>query len=483
METIQKLCHSIPVISPHYYTVALLFLAPIPFGLISKFIKNRTARVWYIIIISFICQWVCFQEYMLHGTFAILMTYIFMKIIPFPQAHYINLIFQFAYVLYGHAWRMYNYYLVYSTDWTIIQMLLVVRLTQISWYKNLSYQPIESIKPRHRNYILKDDISLFDLFAYCYHLPGMLIGPNVDYPTFLKFLDLSMFPNKQIPKTVNTKAFYTRLIELFIIYMFGVTDPLDFKYMITPEFMEHSFFYRWGYLMVAHYTNMSKYLFMFVAGELACVGCGISYYINEKGEEKFCKYRNIRMMKILTARGLRMFASNWNLGIVQWITSVVNDIVPRSWPELARHALTYIVNAFWHGFYPGYLLFFFCCGIPYEFCSKGFLKIINTYINKKSKLYYVYQVLGFFFSLILMQFCHMAFNLMAFEYVWKCWSNFHFYFYVILAGMYVLQFIIPPLPADYWDDKKETKESKPFEPVNPQQQELEKPKKEEVKMD
>ncbi|ELP83825.1 membrane-bound O-acyltransferase domain containing protein, putative [Entamoeba invadens IP1] len=452
-ETILTLWNNIPTITPHYFTVALLFIAPVPLSLVSRHITNRTARVWFIILTSVISQWICFQEYMLHGTLSILITYILMKTVKYPYAHYLNLIIQFIYVLYGHAWRMYNFYLIYSTDWTILQMMLIVRLSCITWDRSLSFRPENEVKPRHKHLVMKEDPSLTDLFAYCYHLPGMLIGPNVDFNTFYKYLDLSMFPNKQIPVTITTKAFITRLIELFVIYCCGVTSPVEFTYVMTDDFVQQTFLYRLGYLLVAHYTNMSKYLFMFVAGELACVGCGISYYVTEKGQEKFAKFRNIRITKILTARGLKMFASNWNLGIVDWVTSVVNDIVPDSWGWLARHALTYIMNAFWHGLYPGYLLFFFCCGIPYEFCSRRFLRIINTYINKKSKLYWVWQVVGMFLSLMLMIFCHIAFNLMAFSYVWKAWTNLYFYFYVMLAAMYVLQFVIPPLPASYWDDK------------------------------
>ncbi|KAL7718570.1 Mboat family protein [Entamoeba marina] len=456
-EQVFNLMDYLPNVSSHYFTVVLLFLSPIPVGLISTYITNKTVRLWFTILTSFIFQWMCFQEYVLHSVASIIISWIFINYLPYPQAHYITLLFNFSYLLYGHAWRMYNYYLVYSTDWTILQMMLLVRLTSVSWYRSLSYRPKHEIRPKHQQYILYDHISITELFAYCWHLPGMLIGPNIPYTTFLEFLDLSMFPNKTIPNTIKQKDFYIRLIELIFIFLCGVTDPLDVRYMTTTEFFNQSLGYRIGYYLLAHYTNMSKYLFMFVVGEMACVGCGISYYTDEKGEQKFCKFRNIRLTKILTARGLRMFSANWNLGTVDWITSVINDIVPTHWPELARHGTTYIINAFWHGFYPGYLLFFFCCGIPYEFCSRGFLKIINTYINKSSKLYYLWQIAGFISSLALMMFAALSFHLMSFELSLKSWGNWYYYYFIMLGLMYILHFIIPPLPADYW--QKATKQS------------------------
>ena len=42
---------------------------------------------------------------------------------------------------------------------------------------------------------------------------------------------------------------------------------------------------------------------------------------------------------------------------------------------------------------------------------------------------------------------------MSLELIMKCWSNFHFYMYWCMLGMFVLGYIIPPLPKDYWDKK------------------------------
>ena len=449
-----------------YRTAAILFFLPIPVGILERYITNRTVRVWFMVVFSLICQLICFDWHVLHTIVTIFCSWVFINYLPYPYAHYINLAFNMIYVFYGHAWRMYYYYLVYSTDWTVLQMFLVCRTTMVSFYRNLSFRDINDVRPKLRPQVITEHVDFLDFYAYCWHLPGMLIGPYVPYKEFLKYLDLSMFPNKKVPNTIVQPDFYIRLIEMIIIFQLGVTDPYDFRYMFTDEFMDKSFLWKCGYFLLCHYSNMMKYLFMFIAAEVSCVGCGICYVKDEDGTEHYCYYRTIRLWQIMTARGLRMFAGNWNLGVVEWVVCVINDIVPSNWPRIARNATTYTINAFWHGFYPGYLLFFFCCGVPYELCSKDFLRIINTYINPKSKLYYVWQVLGFICSLVLMMFCHFPFNLLTLSDTFRAWGIWYYYFYIALAAMYLLHFVIPPCPPEYWEDKKPKEEKETEEDKN-----------------
>ena len=443
----------IPNISPEYYSIALIRLIPIPLSITVNWIKNRTARLAWTLIISVIIQYICFGAYILHGVASIIICYILIKTLPFPLAHYVNFVVQFLYLFYGHIWRMVTSYGVYSTDWTVLQMLLVVRLSQVSWYRSLAFRDVNTVKPRHRQCILYEDPHILDIFGYCYLISGILIGPDYDFNTFLKWLDLSLFPNNVPPKLYKKKAYWKRIIQLVIVYFCGVQNPLNTEYTATEEFGMKPWYYKIPYSMICFYTGISKYVFMFIAEEVSCMGCGITYYVDENGKEKCLKWRNIRIMPILTARGLRSFTRNWNMSTVEWITSVVNDMIPLHYPEMIRHMLTYTCSVLWHGFYPGYLLFFLAGGFPYELLSRGFLKKINTYMDKRNPLYYVLVFLGWLFSLIIMSFPYLAFNLMDATLIFKAWKNLYFYYYIILALMWILGKIIPGLPKDYWDKK------------------------------
>merc|ERR1739848_206808 len=62
------------------------------------------------------------------------------------------------------------------------------------------------------------------------------------------------------------------------------------------------------------------------------------------------------------AENVRSVASNWNICVANWLKLYVYSRVANFGPLMAT-IFTYTMSAFWHGFYPGYYVFFLYAGI------------------------------------------------------------------------------------------------------------------------
>ena len=61
-----------------------------------------------------------------------------------------------------------------------------------------------------------------------------------------------------------------------------------------------------------------------------------------------------------TATSLKVLLDNWNVQTALWLRRICYERAP---PKL-KMGLTYMLSAFWHGFYPGYY-FCFIGAIPF----------------------------------------------------------------------------------------------------------------------
>ena len=81
-------------------------------------------------------------------------------------------------------------------------------------------------------------------------------------------------------------------------------------------------------------------------------------------------------------------------------------------------------------------------------------------MDKRNPLYYPLVGICWVLSLIIMSFPYLGFNLMDHRLIFKAWKNLGYYYYYVLLAMFVLGFILPAFPKDYWDKKEQAKKEK-----------------------
>ena len=101
--------------------------------------------------------------------------------------------------------------------------------------------------------------------------------------------------------------------------------------------------------------------------EAGPIACGLSYNGTEKGTHKHDRIRSVDVWKLETSLKVKDFLANWNISVHEWLKYYVFlrqlDTKKRGGSSLRAAMVTFLVSAIWHGFYPGFLVFFIGAGL------------------------------------------------------------------------------------------------------------------------
>jgi lysophospholipid acyltransferase len=150
---------------------------------------------------------------------------------------------------------------------------------------------------------------------------------------------------------------------------------------------------------------------------------------------------------------LRFLCSNWNIQTALWLrrsiyVRISPEYRPTMTPEEKKQAktaqgtatlLTFVVSAFWHGFYPGYYGTFVTLSLLNS-CGRIGRRYLRPLFHRPSKLAkYVnlYHFLGWFTLIITVNYAAQAFQLYTLDKIYIAWSRVWFLGH-ILAGSMIL---------------------------------------------
>ena len=160
--------------------------------------------------------------------------------------------------------------------------------------------------------------------------------------------------------------------------------------------------------MVALYTKF-KYYIGWTMGESATIATGQAYNGEENGVHKFDRFYSID----LTSVELGVFGvwinEGWNHNGHMWLKRYLYFRMNRIINRDAALYLTYVLSAFWHGFYPMYFLAFILYAVVTEAHKELYMYCCrNPFMQSKIILILIYiltyfgtDYLGMIFDLLL----------------------------------------------------------------------------------
>jgi len=131
----------------------------------------------------------------------------------------------------------------------------------------------------------------------------------------------------------------------------------------------------------------------------AVIACGLSYNGFKRfnspiglfsqrvyGEHKWDKIVGCRSVQVETATNIVDLLRDWNIQVHLWLKYYVQQrvVTPGQKPGFKETLTTFMISAFWHGFYPGYYTLFFGYALLGEI-SKDIYKswILFEWMNKE----------------------------------------------------------------------------------------------------
>jgi hypothetical protein len=427
-----------------------IIMASLPYGKIK--------HIFSFLLGAFLLQFTIGKQW-IHHALAVVIAYVMLLILPPKLSKTLVPTMIMSYVTLGHLHRQYVNYLGWDLDFTGSHMVLSMKLYSLA-YNIYDGHLLKIGKPDRASKkcekLAVDGVPGFiEFLGYTFNFSTILAGPAFEYKIYAdacdgtNLYDKNGKPKGKIPSQIipTLKPFIISIVcmGLFVVGsgaypLLDPTDPQNFTpVVITEEFLKRPWIKRYAYTWFSLLCIRMKYYFAWKNAEGAC---NIWYAgfegFDEEGKPKGWEYsNNIDILSFETAPSLKILSGSWNKKTANWLGRYV---YMRTGGSLVA---TYGMSAFWHGFYPGYYMFFLTVPLL-TFCERiGRKKLSPRFSSKKFSLYGLCTI---FATSLFAEYSVIAFQLLAFDWAFAAWKS-HFFFGHIGAVIFYVACSQLPTPG------------------------------------
>lgn len=436
------------------YTLGLFLCYPL--GIIMQSIPYGPMRHLFSFLLgAFLMQFTLGSQW-IHQLITSLVTYSMFLLLPRKTAAKLVPAFVVVYCVLGHLHRQYVNYLGWDLDFTGTQMVLTQKLHMLAFNlydgELLAQGSDDRAAKKCKEFALPKLPSLLEFLGYTFCFSNVLSGPAFEFATYCHACDGSLLykpdgtPRGKIPSNVwpTMKPFLISLVCLanFVVLgaIFPMLDPTDPQKntpaILTPEFLAQPWIKRYAYMWTALLVVRQKYYFAWKNSE----GAHNIWYAGFEGFDEAGNIKgwenssNVNIFEFETASNVQTLSKEWNKKTSLWLTRYVYI---RTGGSLVA---TYGMSAFWHGFYPGYYLFFLSVPLL-TFCERmGKKKISPRFSSDKWSLYGIATILTTSFFV---EYMVSAFTLLAFDRAWGNWKANYFFGHIGAILGYLIMSQLP----------------------------------------
>jgi lysophospholipid acyltransferase len=434
-------------------------LLAVPLSSIFRFLGSGHENVKHlisIVISIFFCHFSLGEYSWIHSLMVSMISYTLLSLLPHGIAHKAVFVFALGHLSACHIYRMYEDWSGWSLDFTGPQMILTIKLTTLSvdYYDgNRTDDEKARMSSFQKEHMIGRLPTMLEFLGYVYFFPGFLAGPAILFSEYRAFVNGSMF--KEFPGRIPPNPFLPSLRALGkaicvfpLVFLAGYVRPID---LALPFFAEAPVWEKVGRLYVHISSARMKYYFGWFLAEASCISSGFGYSgKDKKGNLKWDRAVNAYPVAVELAPNIRTITDNWNLGTATWLKHYIYLRFSDQRSMLPTLA-TYSCSAFWHGFYPGYYLFFISAAFLTETSKEVRRKIRPLFMKNETTpnypIKYAYDIAGIIATSLIMNCVGVSFVILEWQPVYQIWSNLYFAGHIILfASWFVITFIVPARP-------------------------------------
>lgn len=433
-----------------------MILNTMPFGM--------PRHVFSFILGAFLIQFTIGIQW-IHQLITSLAVYAMFHVVPREKVQLVVPAFVMLYMTLGHLHRQYINYLGWDMDFTGPQMVLTQKLYMMAYNLHDGYLLAKGKEDRAakkcEKFALKEVPSLFEYLGYTFCFANCLAGPAYEFHHYSNACNGTLLRDKdgkpRVPSNVMpTLIPFAKSIVCMVIFvvlggMFPILDPADPQgntpILITDEFLEKPWINRYVYMWIGLFAVREKYYFAWNNAE----GANNVWYagfegFDEKGQEKgWSLSSNVDILGFELAPNLSTLSKEWNKKTSLWLTRYVYI---RTGGNLLA---VYGMSAFWHGFYPGYYLFFLSVPIL-TMCERLAKKKISPYFSDARWTPYDFACM--LATSLFVEYMVSAFILLQLEGSITLWRSHYFFGHILSIGAYIAMTLLPNPPKKDADKKK-----------------------------
>jgi lysophospholipid acyltransferase len=294
---------------------------------------------------------------------AALAIYMTMLILPSHVGRWIGLLIAFGLSSLGHVYRFYYSYMAFTLDFTLVQMLMTLKLVMYCFDIHDGSRPVHQIdKNRHaKTYLLRETPGLLPYLGYMFFFPSLLVGPMHPFREYRDFISGEMFGNLgRIPRGATRQGLIRLAAALFWLPVYIFSFFYNIEYTLTDEFLAWPFVARAAYMIATAFLfrPMYYYVWLAVEGALVTMGYGYNGHDPETNKYRWNRASNVRVLAFELAQQPLELPAIWNIATGRWLKYYFYARLVNAGYKNLANPVTFAVSALWHGFYPGYYFLF-----------------------------------------------------------------------------------------------------------------------------
>ncbi len=281
--------------------------------------------------------------------------------------------------------------------------------------------------------------SPLEFLAYVYLFPTFLAGPAFELREYHDVVTGV--------KNLGSGRYLAAISKLLVGVMFmGLLVAFGAKFPITmlydPIVTAMPLYTRLPTLYICFFFVKAKYYAAWKIAEGATVLCGFGFE-GFTGDGKSKGWNLVSNMDVLSFEmplSLRDAARAWNKGTQNWLERYVYT---RTGNSLMA---TYFVSAFWHGFYPGYYIFFMSVPLATGVNRLSFKRVRPWFIEADGSFGFkkrLYDIVGLIASIFACHYLVIPFQCLSWEHSMVALGNLKFAGHVILVVLYIVFSLVP----------------------------------------
>lgn len=410
-------------------------MAAYPLALTWRALPGIRSRHWFSVIVGgWLLQFVNGSQAVLNLS-SVLLCYCVMWALGPRSAKWVSLL-ALSMLAIGHLYRQVTAYLEWTLDWTLVAMITTQKVMGLAY--NIQDGQDGKATKEQKAYSVAKLPSLLEFFSFILFPASVTIGPSFEYSDYIAFADGSM----SAPPPYLSGLW--RLVQG--LACFGAHMAIAAKFPAVAMLGSKTFFEtgnkatQYAQVWVALLGHRFKYYFGWKIAEGSACMSGLGYNGTDKktGAARWDRVENISISAYETSQSLRSSSMNWNKTTNLWLRRYVYDRAPLG----VNLYFTYLISAFWHGFYPGYYIFFMSIAI----CTNVHRSVRRTIRPRfmaadgvsPGPLKPLYDVLSAIATSVTVNYFIMSFVVLALDQSLQAFKGFGFFgHYVLIAALSV----------------------------------------------
>ncbi|CAM9733108.1 unnamed protein product [Phaeothamnion confervicola] len=436
----------------------LLLFAAYPMSFIFARLPSANAKhafsfamgLWMLQFI-YMSQWV-------HSFITVTVTYLMVRGLPNKIMPYAVFAFVMTYICAAHLYRMYVDYMGWSLDFTGPQMVLTIKLSSFAFnvYDGRCWDKIskpmgekrkDKVNESRCRYALREVPSALAYYGHMYCFTSILAGPAFEFTEYIGAVTGGNYKrggNKSGAMPPNALAALRRLFVGVLclgLHLAG-TPSYPLSGIPSPEVLSKPWLPRYAWMWLALLFVRVRYYFAWQVADGGAVLAGFGFEgYDEKGRPKWDGVSNMDIWAFETSQNVAVNARAWNKRTQGWLERYVYN---RTGNSLTA---TYFMSAFWHGFYPGYYLFFMSLPLATS-AGRVARKKIRPYFMAADCITpgpykKLYDAVTLVCVCVLVNYMVIPFQLLAWDTSMRVWGSYYFAGHVGVVLVYLVCMAIP----------------------------------------